>query len=52
MSSEIDKITNMLSTYIDLHESGTIFFTNATNDFKFIRPSGNPIDTRGYAGMF
>ena len=35
-----------------MHKSGTIFLTNATNDFKFIRPSGNPIDARGYANMF
>lgn len=52
MPSDTDEINTLLSTYSDIHESGKIFLTTATDDFKFVRPSGNPVDAEEYARMF
>ena len=52
MSKDLDEITTLLEKYTSENERGTFFLTHATDDFKFIRPSGNPIDSRGYANMF
>jgi ketosteroid isomerase-like protein len=52
MSSASDEITALLTAYASTDREGTFFLTHTTDDFKFIRPSGNPVDATGYAGMF
>jgi len=52
MSSASDEITTLLTAYATTDREGTFLLTHTTDDFKFIRPSGNPVDATGYAGMF
>ncbi|MEE2999705.1 MAG: DUF3804 family protein [Pseudomonadota bacterium] len=52
MSTDKNEIMTLLEEYTTSNERGSLFLTCATNDFKFIRPSGNPIDSKGYANMF
>jgi len=51
MSTASEEITNLLATYAK-NTDGKFFLENTTKDFHFIRPSGNPIDAKGYAAMF
>jgi hypothetical protein len=52
VTSPSDEIKNLLRAYASIENHETFFLTNTTDDFKFIRPSGNPIDAKGFAGMF
>ena len=46
-----EKIVNLLENFTAHECFGEFFLNNATNDFIFIRPSGNPIDAHGFIAM-
>ena len=52
MSSDNDEIMALIENYSTNDHRGDFLLNNTTEDFKFIRPSGNPIDAVGYAAMF
>ncbi|MBI77844.1 MAG: elongation factor Tu [Rhodospirillaceae bacterium] len=52
MPEEKDKVLEVINGYIDQHGDGKYFLNNSTPDFKFIRPSGNPVDANAYSNMF
>ena len=49
-SKEEKKIITLLENFT-ANDYGEFFFNNATKDFLFIRPSGNPIDASGFIKM-
>ena len=51
MSSK-EEILSILKTFASTERMGTFFIDNATPDFLFIRPSGNPIDAKGFQEMW
>ena len=50
MSSEEEKIIQLLDNFT-ANDYGEFLLNNATKDFLFIRPSGNPIDASGFVEM-
>ena len=46
-----DKIISMLNEFANPMKMGSFFVNNATADFLFIRPSGNPITAKGFEKM-
>ena len=48
---EIDKILNLLENFTAAECYGEFLKENATEDFLFVRPSGNPIDANGFIEM-
>ena len=46
-----DKIISMLNEFANPKKMGSFFVKNATSDFLFIRPSGNPISAKGFEKM-
>ena len=46
-----DKIISMLNEFANPKKMGSFFVNNATSDFLFIRPSGNPITAKGFEKM-
>ena len=50
MSSEEEKIIQLLDNFT-ANDFGEFLLNNATKDFLFIRPSGNPIDALGFIEM-
>ena len=50
MLSEEEKIIQLLENFT-AEDFGEFLFNNATKDFLFIRPSGNPIDASGFIEM-
>ena len=46
------QISTLLAEYAEKGHTGTFFMEKATEDFQFIRPSGNPIDAAGFTAMF
>ena len=46
-----DKIISMLHEFANPKTMGSFFVNNATKDFLFIRPSGNPITAKGFEKM-
>ena len=46
-----DKITSLLYELATPQKMGSFFVNNATPDFLFIRPSGNPITAKGFEEM-
>ena len=52
MTSESNDIKTLLADYATPSVNGNFFLTNSTDDFKYIRPSGNPISAKGFAEMF
>ena len=51
MSSK-EEILSILEACASTERIGSIFLDNATPDFLFIRPSGNPIDAKGFQDMW
>ena len=51
MSSK-DEILSILEAFASTERMGSFFFDHATHDFLFIRPSGNPIDAKGFQEMW
>ena len=49
--SEKEKIISLLYELANPQEMGSFFIKNATPDFLFIRPSGNPISAEGFEEM-
>ena len=47
MSPE-EEIHSILKDFASTERMGSFFIDNATSDFLFIRPSGNPIDAKGF----
>ena len=43
-----EKIITLLDDLANPENMGSFFIKNATSDFLFIRPSGNPIDAAGF----
>ena len=50
MRSDEDKIIQLLENFT-ASDYGEFLLDNATKDFLFIRPSGNPIDASGFIEM-
>ena len=49
--SDKEKIILLLDDLATPEKMGSFFVKNATSDFLFIRPSGNPIDAEGFEQM-
>ena len=46
-----ETIISLLNEFADPKKMASFFVDNATPDFLFIRPSGNPIDAKGFEQM-
>ena len=46
-----DTIISLLNEFANPKKMASFFVDNATSDFLFIRPSGNPINTKGFEQM-
>ena len=46
-----EAIISLLNEFADPKKMASFFVDNATPDFLFIRPSGNPIDAKGFEQM-
>ena len=46
-----ETITTLLNEFANPKKMASFFVDNATLDFLFIRPSGNPIDAKGFEKM-
>ena len=46
-----EKILTLLSEFANPEKMSSFFLNNATSDFLFIRPSGNPLDAEGFKQM-
>ena len=44
-------IISLLNEFANPKKMASFFVNNATSDFLFIRPSGNPIDAKGFEQM-
>ena len=51
MSSK-EEILSILEAFASTERMGSFFLDNAIPDFLFIRPSGNPIDAKGFQEMW
>ena len=49
--TEKEKIISLLYELATPQHMGSFFVNNATSDFLFIRPSGNPITAKGFEEM-
>ena len=49
--TEKEQITSLLHELATPQKMGSFFVKNATSDFLFIRPSGNPINAKGFEEM-
>ena len=47
-----EEILSILESFASKERMGSFFLDNATPDFLFIRPSGNPIDAKGFEEMW
>ncbi len=50
--SDTDTILSILEAFASSERMGSFFIDNSTSDFLFIRPSGNPIDAKGFEEMW
>ena len=46
-----EKIISLLDELVSPEKMGSFFMNNATPDFLFIRPSGNPLSAKGFEEM-
>ena len=46
-----ERIISLLNEFANPKKMASFFVDNATPDFLFIRPSGNPIDAEGFKQM-
>ena len=46
-----ETIISLLNEFANPKQMASFFVDNATPDFLFIRPSGNPIDAKGFEQM-
>ena len=49
--NEKEEITSLLYELATPQKMGSFFVNNATSEFLFIRPSGNPINAKGFEEM-
>ena len=49
--TEKEQITSLLFELATPQKMGSFFVNNATSEFLFIRPSGNPISAKGFEEM-
>ena len=49
--SDKEAIISLLNEFANPKKMASFFVGNATQDFLFIRPSGNPIDAKGFEQM-
>ena len=49
--SDKEKIISLLDELASPEKMGSFFVNNATSDFLFIRPSGNPLNAKGFEQM-
>ena len=47
-----EEILSILESFASKERMGSFFLDNATPNFLFIRPSGNPIDAKGFEEMW
>ncbi len=50
--SDKDTILSILEAFASSERMGSFFIDNSTSDFLFVRPSGNPIDAKGFEEMW
>mgnify|MGYP001361649373 FL=1 len=46
------EIRSLLQEFASATRTGDFFLDHGTDDFVFIRPSGNPLDAEGFSAMF
>ena len=46
------EIRSLLQEFASATRTGDFFLDHGTDDFIFIRPSGNPLDAEGFSAMF
>ena len=46
------EIRSLLQEFASAERAGDFFLDHGTDDFIFIRPSGNPLDAEGFSAMF
>ena len=46
--NDLETIISLLSKFANPKKMVSFFIYNATKDFLFIRPIGNPIDAKGF----
>ena len=46
-----ETIISLLNEFVNPKKMASFFVHNGTTDFLFIRPSGNPIDAKGFEQM-
>ena len=51
LMTDKEKIISMLKEFASPTKMASFFVNNATSDFLFIRPSGNPINAEGFEKM-
>ena len=51
MSSK-EEILSILEEFASTERMGSLFLGNTTPDFLFIRPSGKPIDAKGFQNIW
>ena len=49
--NDIETILSLLNEFANPKKMASFFVSNATSDFLFIRPSGNPINAKGFEQM-
>ena len=47
-----ETIISLLKEFANPEKMASFFINNATSDFLFIRPSGNPINAEGFKNDF
>ncbi len=50
--SDKNQILSILEAFASADRMSSFFIDNSTSDFLFIRPSGNPIDAKGFEKMW
>tara|TARA_B100000900_G_scaffold385526_1_gene375244 strand:+ start:253 stop:648 length:396 start_codon:yes stop_codon:yes gene_type:complete len=46
------EIRSLLQEFASAKRTGDFFLDHGTDDFIFVRPSGNPLDAQGFSAMF
>ncbi|HBX26615.1 MAG TPA: elongation factor Tu [Gammaproteobacteria bacterium] len=46
------EIRSLLQEFASAKRTGDFFLDHGTDDFIFVRPSGNPLDAEGFSAMF
>ncbi len=47
-----DAIRALITDFCSIEKNIEVITTRTTSDFRFIRPSGNPVDAKGFVNMY